>query len=185
MNARPTEMRYRRDLWKVCVPGDAAEIGVAEGNFAEEMLNWDVKFKTVYIIDRWEFMPLMKGDSSQSQLWHERNLRKVQSRCEKFGRRAEIMKMGSAEAAPKIPDGSLSFINIDADHSYEGVKADIESWWRKLAPLGVIAFHDYEQVQYGVKRAVQEFAKRNTFHVFLLPEDKREDAGAFLINPPV
>lgn len=184
MNAKPETIRYRRDLFKVCAPGDAAEIGVAEGNFAEEILNWPTQFKTVYIIDRWRHVAI-KGDSGQPQHWHDKNLRKVQERTKKFGRRAEIMSMNSAEAALKIPDASLSFINIDADHSYEGVRADIESWWRKLAPLGVIAFHDHEVKQYGVKRAVAEFAKRNNFRVFLLPEDKEEDAGAFLINPAI
>jgi hypothetical protein len=198
MNTERLEsIRYRRDLWRALTEqepkefkilpqgvGDAAEIGVAEGNFAEEILNWPIQFKTVYIIDRWIHFPI-KGDSGQPQIWHDRNLLKVQERTKKFGRRAEILKMNSAAAAAKVPDGSLSFINIDADHSYEGVRGDIESWWRKLAPMGVIAFHDYRQKAYGVERAVNEFAKRNTFRVFDLLEDKAEDAGAFIVNPTI
>lgn len=34
------------------------------------------------------------------------------------------------------------FIFIDADHSYEAVKADFEAWSPKLDKNGIIAFHD-------------------------------------------
>ena len=32
---------------------------------------------------------------------------------------------------------------IDGDHSYEGVKGDIDAWTRRVRKGGVIAFHDY------------------------------------------
>jgi hypothetical protein len=56
-------------------------------------------------------------------------------------------------------DGSLDFIYIDAGHSYEEVKADIEAWLTKLkhAPHAIIAGHDYNDRQFpGVKQAVDE-----------------------------
>jgi hypothetical protein len=31
---------------------------------------------------------------------------------------------------------------IDGDHSYEGVKKDLEGFFLHLVPLGVVAFHD-------------------------------------------
>jgi len=36
----------------------------------------------------------------------------------------------------------VTFLFIDADHSYEAVKADFNAWQGKLKPKGVIAFHD-------------------------------------------
>lgn len=37
----------------------------------------------------------------------------------------------------------VHFIWVDGDHSYEGVKGDIEAWLPKLTPKAIIAFHDY------------------------------------------
>lgn len=40
-------------------------------------------------------------------------------------------------------DGSLDFVFLDADHSYEAVRLDIASWLPKVRPGGVLAGHDY------------------------------------------
>ena len=190
----PDQIKYRRELWRLFVEkepktwavrppglGGAAEIGVAEGNFAQDILMWPVQFPVVYLVDRWRCVPTMRGDSAQPQIWHDKNRMKVIERVESFGNRARILRMESVEAAGMIEDGSLSFINVDCDHSYEGVSADIRAWWRKLKKGGVVAFHDYENLGYGVKKAVTIFAAHNNIKVHLLPEDREEDAGAFLI----
>jgi predicted O-methyltransferase YrrM len=52
--------------------------------------------------------------------------------------------------------GEFDFIFIDADHSYEAVKADIAAWSKRLAPGGTIAGHDYDAHWPGVMRAVDE-----------------------------
>jgi predicted O-methyltransferase YrrM len=54
----------------------------------------------------------------------------------------------------------LDFVYIDGDHSYEGVKIDLEISLRKLKPGGLITGDDYgpgNWWQGGVKRAVDEF----------------------------
>ena len=71
------------------------------------------------------------------------------------------MRARSVEAAKAITDGSLDFVFIDADHSYEGCKADIEAWLPKVKPRGFIGGHDYDNAEFpmfGVKRAVDELA---------------------------
>jgi len=46
--------------------------------------------------------------------------------------------------APKhYEDESLDFVYIDADHTYEIVKKDIESWYPKVKIGGILAGHDY------------------------------------------
>lgn len=52
---------------------------------------------------------------------------------------------------------SVDVVYIDANHSYEEVKADI-LWWRQLITSGgIISGHDYEDKgKYGVKQAVDE-----------------------------
>ena len=175
-------IKYRRDLWRVVkVPGDAAEIGVAEGLFGADILSWSLNFPRVYLVDRWCCVSSVKGDSSNSQSWHDKNFKEAVTRMEKFGNRAVFLRGNSDEMSKLVPDRSLAFLNIDGDHSYEGVTRDLAFWRPKMVAGGVIAFHDYEAPQYGVKPAVLEFAFTHGYRVHLLPEDKRDDAGAYIV----
>lgn len=181
MKQQPPIIRYRRDLWQVLtVPGDAAEVGVAEGYFANDMLNWPFHFPRVYLVDRWCTAPWQKGDASNPQQWHDTNLQQARDRVKIHGDRAIFLRGDSVEMAKLVPDHSLTLVNIDGDHSYGGVVSDIYAWFPKLKPGGVMAFHDYENTNYGVKRAVNEFCKA-TYEIHLLPEDKPDDAGAYFV----
>ena len=175
-------IKYRRDLWQV-VPavGDAVEIGVAEGYFSADILAWPLKFPRVYMVDRWMSVATQKGDASNSQSWHDKNLSDAQARVAKFGDRAVFLRGDSVEMANQVPDGSLALVYIDGDHSYEGCLRDIMAWFPKLGPGAVMGFHDYENPVYGVKQAVGVFTTAHSLPVRLLPEDKMEDAGAYFI----
>lgn len=75
------------------------------------------------------------------------------------GDKAKVLKMASVEAAAQINDGSMDFVFLDADHSYEGLMADIEAWLPKVNVGGWLMGHDYrnhmEQFDFsGVDRAV-------------------------------
>lgn len=183
------EVKYRRDLWRE-VPclivgnrmitnhaaGNAAEIGVAEGNFSEDILRWPINIPVLYMVDRWRRDAHTKGDSNNPQEWHDKNYKQVLERFSKYHERAQVLRGESIEMALHIPDGSLAFVNVDADHSFTGVTNDILAWAPKLIRGGVMAFHDYENPQYGVKKAFCAFRK---LQINLLPEDKPEDAGAW------
>jgi len=63
----------------------------------------------------------------------------------------------SVQAAKYFVDGSVDFVFIDADHSYEHVKEDIEIWLPKLRKAGgIIAGHDILEKSCGVEKAVVE-----------------------------
>ena len=48
-------------------------------------------------------------------------------------------------------------IFLDADHSYEAVRLDIETWLPKVKKNGILAGHDYINLLHpGVKRAVDD-----------------------------
>jgi predicted O-methyltransferase YrrM len=62
----------------------------------------------------------------------------------------------SSLGAKLVADGSLDLIFLDADHSYEAVKTDIDAWARKVRDGGFIGGHDYQLDHPGVIRAVNE-----------------------------
>jgi hypothetical protein len=172
-------IKHRRDLGKIInLSLPAAEIGVAEGYFAADILSWGVP--KLYMVDNWGYLQV-SGDGANPQTWHEKNYNDAVNRVKKYGDKARILRGISWDMGGHVQDESLGFVNIDCDHSYEGVKKDIVAWWPKLVKGGVMAFHDYENKSYGVKRAVEEFA-HGKYEIHLLPEDKVEDAGAYIIK---
>jgi predicted O-methyltransferase YrrM len=66
----------------------------------------------------------------------------------------EIVEGDSAASAVKFQDGCCDFVFIDAEHTYDAVKADIQAWLPKVRPGGLIAGHDFDWA--GVRQAVQE-----------------------------
>ena len=48
----------------------------------------------------------------------------------------------TAEVAAAYQDKEFAFLFIDADHTYEGCKADFEAWSPLIKSGGEIAFHD-------------------------------------------
>lgn len=61
-----------------------------------------------------------------------------------YGARAVILKMDTSEAALHVEDGSLDCVFIDADHTSEGVRRDIETWRPKIREGGFITGHDID-----------------------------------------
>lgn len=56
-------------------------------------------------------------------------------------------------------------IFIDAEHTYEALKADIEAWWSHLKDGGVMAFHDYRTPMFpGVTQAIHERFGEDAVH---------------------
>jgi len=62
----------------------------------------------------------------------------------------------------------ISLLFIDGDHSYDGCKRDIVSWFLKLKEDAVIIFHDCDETSPGVLQAVAEFVNTHTVQSFEL-----------------
>lgn len=75
----------------------------------------------------------------------------------------------SVEASKKFKDESVDVVFLDADHSYEAVKADLEAWYPKIKLGGLMAGHDFvfenEVSRNGVIRACLEFFADKPFEV--------------------
>jgi len=81
---------------------------------------------------------------------------KLDHNLDAFGDKVEFIKAFSKDAAQHIPD-DLDFVYIDGDHTYQGVKDDIKTYFPKIKPGGVIGGHDYTIQHYGLVKAVSEF----------------------------
>jgi predicted O-methyltransferase YrrM len=81
---------------------------------------------------------------------------------QQFAPNAQLIVGETADAAQLVVDGSLDFVFIDADHSYEAVRKDIDAWRSKVRAGGWIGGHDYNRKFPGVVRAVDfVFGARN------------------------
>lgn len=143
------------------------EVGVFRGALSQKLLDGGVV--RLFMVDNW----LPAGDQPEHYKatgdWHasrpiggvasdERKARAVAARS---GGKAVVLKLPSVVAAHQINDGSMDFVFLDADHSYEGVRADIAAWLPKVRKGCWIGGHDYanDMPEYdfsGVKRAVDE-----------------------------
>ena len=141
--------------------GVGAEIGVERGNFSRLILNqWK---GTLISVDMWE---------------HEEIYATAMNLLSKEPRSMAV-KASSVDAARKIVDESLDFVYIDADHSYESCKQDLEAWFPKVRHGGLVAGHDYLNwskdegagCDFGVKAAVDEFCVKHGYKLHSTTDD--------------
>ena len=124
-----------------------AEIGVYAGELSELLLRGIPDLK-LHLIDPYRHFPKEVYDDLANSDQDVQDAR-YEYVCKLFAKNenVEILRLTSEEAAPKIPDESLDFVYIDANHAYEFVKRDIELWWPKVKQHGILAGHDYTQPQ--------------------------------------
>ena len=137
-----------------------AEIGCANGATTHRLLQF-CQGLTLYAVDKWEEIDAgaeagaMGEGRPGCENWDpKRGLFRFQQCTRGFGKRLKVLKGDSVEMAQHVPDESLDFVFIDADHRYPAVKADIAAWTPKVKPGGFITGHDIHLS--GVLRAVEE-----------------------------
>ena len=65
-------------------------------------------------------------------------------------------------AGHKFEDESIDLVFIDGNHAYKYVKLDIDVYWCKISPGGVMMGHDYGDRAFpGVKKAFDKFIDAN------------------------
>jgi predicted O-methyltransferase YrrM len=147
-----------------------AEVGTYRGDFAAAILRASSP-RQLYLIDSWEHRSEDKyegasygGHALAGQQGMDAMYEGVVARFRtEIDSGAIVVKRArSLEAAAAFADESLDWVYIDADHSYEGVKRDLDAYYSKVKPGGLIAGDDYGQGDkwfgHGVTRAVDEFA---------------------------
>lgn len=161
------------------LPLIGVEVGVAEGIFSYELLK--LGLEKLYMVDIWNRVPFIEGCASFSQEWHDQNYIDALERTKDYIDKRVVLKGFSYQVASEIPDESLGLVYIDGDHTYMGVKTDIESYYPKLVKDGIMAFHDFGNPTYGVNRAVQEFTRNEGIHR-LIENGDINNLGAYIIK---
>jgi len=65
----------------------------------------------------------------------------------------------SKETSDLFGDESVAAIFIDGDHSHVGIENDLNNWYPKIKPGGIVSGHDYIWGHRGVKPVVDKFSK--------------------------
>lgn len=138
------------------VPGygmSMAEIGCYAGESTDVFAS-SGKFSRIYAVEPW--LPVgsrMWREDHDGLATAERVFDEMRARHRDVIRK---LRQNSVESAPRFHAGSLDLVYVDADHSYETARRDIELFLPKLAPHGVMAGHDYCPMWPGVERAVRD-----------------------------
>jgi Methyltransferase domain len=163
-------IRRRKQRWDLVgsLPrhGVGAEVGTWKGDFSAQLLR-RAEPRRLYLVDPWEYRDdpqyehAMFGDRTPGG---QQRMDAIHAGvCDRFGReigagRVVVARARSTDAAATLEP--LDWVYIDGDHTYAGVRDDLEAFYPLIKPGGVFAGDDYGMVGWwedGVKRAVDEF----------------------------
>ena len=162
--------------------GKGVEIGVQSGFYSRQIL-LESKLETLYSVDPWIHFPSEEYVDIANISQEEQNGLYLQTikLLMRFKTRSVCMRLTSEDAANVFQKDFFDFVYIDANHSYEGCKRDINLWWSKLRSGGVFAGHDYvpdglygignKPTEFGVMAAVNEFMTLNNLKLYTTKED--------------
>ncbi|MDA1276413.1 MAG: class I SAM-dependent methyltransferase, partial [Verrucomicrobia bacterium] len=177
----PTRLPEDPVLNELGLTGTGVEVGVQEGGYSAILLmNW--KGTLLYSVDPWrefsmtDYVDVANISQADQDLFYRMTIKRLAP----YQSRSVIWRLTSREAAELIPNESLDFCYLDADHSYKGVCEDIRLWHPKVKHGGILAGHDYvpdgtyAAGVFGVKGAVDEFVASQTLRLFLSGEPDSE-----------
>lgn len=119
---------------------NGAEVGVERGIFSEILLDANPMMHLLSV-DAWEAYEGYRDHMVQEEmdeLQHD-----TIERLKRFQLHSKIVKGRSVDVAKEIPNESLDFVYIDANHEYAKVVEDIAAWEPKVKVGGILAGHDY------------------------------------------
>jgi len=163
-----SDVRRRRDI-PVWLKAEGlrvlAEVGVREGNHLLSLLKAEPT--RIVVVDLWKDDGVLgHNDAKYSQEQFDRCCQRVR-RIAKEHPCVKICHGLSTVVALQFADETFDFAYNDADHSYEGVRGDLEAWWPKIKPGGVLGGHDYilrrspHGLEFGIVPALHEFIGRH------------------------
>ena len=156
----PTRIYLIREMKKDSV---VCEIGVANGDFSEEILKHSQPRK-LHLIDSWHSQRYSPDQD------------RVRNRFKKELANGIIeINLGlSIERLSDFPDNYFDWIYIDTVHDYRVTSEELAIGMLKVKPGGIICGHDYTPgniingIPYGVVNAVQEFCVKYNWKIVYL-----------------
>lgn len=157
----------RKDmLYEFPINGIIAELGVFKGDFSQQIID-TCKPKKIVLIDAWYmFSTIMSGDENGNNIEYHIADNLYLEVLKRFENNSIVeIERDFTNILKTYDDNYFDAIYIDADHSYEAVKKDLNNAYQKVKDGGIIAGHDYEfnlekahcTYPFGVKQAVDEF----------------------------
>lgn len=156
--------------------GKAVEVGTHRGVFAYAFLNcWHGG--ELYCVDHWESGyhpddPAALGNREEDL----EETRRVLKRFSDEGR-VHIIRQPSQIAVKEFEDESLDLVYIDSDHRDVEVLHEMERWWPKIRPGGMMAGHDYicpgeKEGGWGkgIQLSVDWFSKKHDLVIYLITD---------------
>lgn len=136
----------------VSQPLVGCEVGVREGINALRIFQ-NLNVKKLYLVD--PYLPYDEPliPEASTEQYHTRMKREAELRLSNYSDRIVWIDEKSDVAFKSISD-KLDFCYIDAMHTYEDVKRDIENFGSLLCSGGVVGGHDFNQAYFGLCRAI-------------------------------
>jgi len=167
--------------------GIGLEIGVWQGGFSDLLLHW-TKPKELHLIDPWQNTDKSGYEGAFYHDSHGHDMEDVyQFVLRRFAKevadeRVIIWRAKSQDIADHFDDEYFDWIYIDGDHSYKGIKADLDNYIPKVKSGGFIVGDDYTVIDEwwgtGIFQAVYETIISGKMHWSL------GYAGQFVLEKP-
>ena len=158
-------------LSKLKKGGKVAEIGVAQGDFSEQILEITAP-DSLHLIDVWN-----------SRRYGTDLFKEVTARFKGqiYEGLIQIHRELSTDAAEDFEDDYFDWIYIDTTHSYDMTQEELERYAPKVKLDGILAGHDYTMGnwdslnRYGVIEAVHEFCVKHAWELVYLTVEPAEN----------
>lgn len=171
--------------------GAWAEVGVAEGNHAAQILA-RAQPRVLHLIDPWRHWQRTDYQNADHNLADAEQDARYQRVLERFkseiaAGRVVVHRATSMEAVKSIEPGSLDAAYIDGMHTYDAVLEDLLAWSTRVRKDGVLLGDDYAEhpasarKDFGTIGAVTAFRARRGWKMVALT---RELYPSYLLKPP-
>lgn len=121
--------------------GKGVEVGTYKGEFAKTIL--DSWAGVLYMVDTWRKFDNGEYEDITNSSMSDHTMNDVQESIRGYEDRAFMLRGKSELLVDLFDDNSLDFVYVDANHSYESVKQDLDIWYPKIKSGGVLSGHDY------------------------------------------
>ncbi len=184
----PIELRdfHRNDLAQLFAElglKRGAEIGVAEGNYSEVLLEANPTCELL-LVDPWH--AYSDNPQNKSKEKHEFAYNETLRKTKPYPN-VKIDMRYSMDAVRDVADGTLDWIYLDAHHSYPFIMSDLIFWSRKVRSGGIVAGDDVYRLDEsrwgaGPMEAIYDYTRAMRINPWFLI-DAHRSTDFFFVKP--